>query len=99
MALPSPVQVCAEVAEKYARPYPPVARTVCMPVTQGIAALAAGGGRKVSCPSWAGGRCHPDGQLGSPVNPATISGGLESLLLNLTRGLVVKRTTKPFRLV
>ena len=23
-----PVQVCADVAEKYARPYPPVARTV-----------------------------------------------------------------------
>ena len=28
MAFPSPVHVCAEVAEKYARPYPPVARTV-----------------------------------------------------------------------
>ena len=28
MALPSPVQVCAEVAEKYALPYPPVARMV-----------------------------------------------------------------------
>jgi hypothetical protein len=26
IALPSPVQVCAEVHEKYARPYPPVAR-------------------------------------------------------------------------
>ncbi len=28
MALPSPVQVCAEVQEKYVRPYPPVASTV-----------------------------------------------------------------------
>ena len=28
MAFPSPVQVWAEVHEKYARPYPPVAKTV-----------------------------------------------------------------------
>eukprot|EP00961_Rhodomonas_salina_P251789 3403714-Rhodomonas_salina.2 len=28
MALPSPVHVCADVAENHARPYPPVASTV-----------------------------------------------------------------------
>lgn len=32
MAVPSPVHVCADVQEKYARPYPPVARTWQSPV-------------------------------------------------------------------